>query len=268
MCGGVLLALKGLVMVALAGIPHSVYEVCGLIAELGIFIALGKKMLGLAPMYNRARVWLFIVSIAALLFAMTEPGHCNAALFIQKGAQLFMLLYYLMVWKPLHGPFARCPWRWAFGIKGLVVCFLFGKWMTCVIPDACFESNGWWVTIGLSGVVLTFIAMVMAAANRWDAHGTTFLTVYGLGNLAMGLSNLAQYSAPALCITTAICAVVVWSFGEKLYHWLRHRKDGKGEVKTEVLIVVAVLKVEPVVSGEGEVKAEPKPEPVNEAANA
>jgi len=229
-CGGVLLALKGLVAMMLAGVPHGVYEVCGLVAEIGIFVALAKKMLGIAPMYNRTRVWLFKGSIAVLLFAMCEPGHCNPALFIQKGAQLFMLLYYLLVWKPLHGPYTRCLWRWAFGLKGLVVCFLLGKWMSYVVPEAQFTANGWWTILGLTGVVLTFVAMVMAAANWWDGHGITFLTVYGLGNLCMGLSNLAEYSGPALCITTAICAVTVWALMEKLVQRLR---KGKAEAKPE-----------------------------------
>jgi len=229
-CGVVLSTLWGQVQLALSGIPHSVYEAVGFGAEIGIFAALGKKMLGLAPMYNRTRIWLFVVSIAALLFAMAEEGQCNAPVFAQKAAQLFMLLYYLGVWRPLHGPFARCPWRWAFGIKALVICFLFGKWVTCAIPEACFEANGWWLTLGLTGVVLTFVAMVMAAAEKLDPHGITFLTLYGVGNMAMGLSNLAQYSGPALCICTALCAVVVLALLEKLYHWLR----GKGKVKAKL----------------------------------
>jgi hypothetical protein len=246
--GCVVLALWGLVTSALAGIPRSVFEVVADIAEIAIFVALGKKMLGIAAMYNRTRVRLFVVALLALLFAMGQKGHCNAPLLVQKVGQLVMLLYFMYVIKPLHGPFSRCPWRWAFGIKGLVVCFLFGKWVTCLVPSAPCAASAWWFTLGLAGAVVTFVAMVMAAAEKWDTHGVKFLASYGIGNVMLALSNLGehQYSAPALCITSALVAIVVWTFAEKGIHWVRHHIKGKAHAGPERCVDLPVPEEIPV----------------------
>lgn len=241
--GGVLLALNlGLVSSMLSGIPHGIFEAVGFVAEVGLFVALGKKLLGLCPMYNRTRVWLFIGSLGALLFAMAEPGHCNGPLFVQKAGQLVMLLYFLLVWKPLHGPFVRCPWRWAFGVKGLVLCFLLGKWVTLVLPEAPCAASNWWLVLGLSGAVVTFVAMVLAAAQKWDTHGVTFLSVYGVGNALLALSNLGehQYSGPALCITSALVAVVCWALIEKVLRWLHTYWKAEAEAKAEKCVPLSV----------------------------
>jgi hypothetical protein len=230
--GALLLALvKGLVSSMLSAIvPHSVFEVVGLVAEVILFVSLAKKLLGLAPMYNRLRIWLFMGSLLALLFAMCEEGHCNGPLFVQKVGQLAMLAWFILVWKPAHGPMVRCPWKWAFGLKGLVICFLIGKWVSGLVSEAPLPDNGFLFAIGIKGVVLTFVGMVLVAAGKLDGHGITFLVMYGVGNAMLAISNLGQFSAPALCITTALTAVVCWALVEKAIHGAHARyKYGKAK---------------------------------------
>jgi len=222
--GLVLYSLWGFIQIIFGGFPPEVYKVCGVIAKAGIYIAMAKAGLKLAPTYNRPRVWLFMIALVAILVNLVkEPSAGNIVL---RSAQLFMTLTFLLVYRPAHEPFSRCPWKWSICTTAMVITAVLGYGATKVVSGPVFAPGWWWIAISLLGGIVMFTAVTVQVSKIVESDSLTFLGLYGLGNAIMVLSYLGQYNAAGMFLNSALSVLLLGKLVCKL--------SGKCKAKAEL----------------------------------